>query len=112
MPLPRGAFMNTRNNHRETPLHCVSTGLINGSIEKLVLTYKGVALDVSMWKNLDLATTDWQKTLISRICVVFPRELYLSKITAKDWDSLNQGIWNWQEEFVRILLRIISFRGV
>ena len=100
------AFMNKRNNHRETPLHCAAKGLINAGIEKPVLAYKGVALDVSMWKNLDLATTDWQKTLISRICAVFPRELYLSKITAKDCDSLNQGIRNWQEEFVRLLLRI------
>jgi len=59
-----------------------------------------------MWKNLDLATTDWQKTLISRICAVFPRDLYLNKITAKDCDSLNQDIWDWQEEFVRLLLRV------
>ena len=107
VPLPRGAFMNKRNNRRETPLHCVSKGLIGAGIEKPVLAYKWVALDVSMWKNLDLATTDWEKTLISRICAIFPRDLYLSKIMAKDCDSLNQGIRDWQEEFVRhVLLRV------
>ena len=98
-------FVNRTNKQLETPLLCAVKGLTNAGIEKLVLAYKGVPLDTSMWGNLDIATTDWQRALISRICACFPRE-YLRNITAEDCESLNQGIRNWQEEFVRLLLRI------
>ena len=103
-------FVNKTNERGETPLHCAAKGLINAGIEKLVLAYKGVTLDTPMWENLDLATVDWQKTLISRICAYFPRERYLNKITARDCESLNQGMRNWQEELVRLLLRIDADR--
>jgi len=95
-------FVNKTNERGETPLHCAAKGLINAGIEKLVLAYKGVT---STWENVDIATVDWQKALISRICACFPRE-YLRNITAEDCESLNQGIRKWQERFVRLLLGI------
>lgn len=106
-------YFNRPNHRKESPLHWAAKGLFNMELENPVLVFKGLKLEDYMWRNLDLATTNWQKTLMDNVSGKYDNDNKGELKGGKSEDkSTRRDFRKWQEEFIKLILRIEGERDV
>ena len=98
-------YIMEQNNAGETALHCAARGIISSHFRRMATFYNGTTLEPSMFKKSDSTTKMWLRNVISRLYSSRP-ELHGNEITAEELDGLYEGSRQWQDEFVRLQLRV------
>ena len=97
-------YIMRRNNAGETALHCAARGMTSPYFKRMMIFYNGTMLDPEIFTKLDLTFERWHRNIISSVQCPCPEGQ--NKIAEWEFDGLYHGGYQWQDEFIKLLLTL------
>ena len=95
-------YIRKTNIAGETALHCAAKGIASSRFKRMMILYNSTVLDPRMFMKLDFTTKAWHRNVLRKLRC--PQDK--NEITAEEFDGLFQQSFQWQDEFMKLMLRI------
>ena len=92
-------YIMNENKTGETALHCAARGLVSSHYKRKMALYNGTMLEPEMFVELESATKSWHRTIMGNT-------QHEHGLGADEVDGLCQGSFQWQDEFMKLLLKL------
>ena len=95
-------YIRKTNTAGKTALHCAARGIASSRFKRMMILYNSTILEPGMFTKLYFITKACHRNVLRKL--LCPQDK--NEITAEEFDGLFQQSFQWQDEFMKLMLRI------